>query len=386
MTEARDASDWSTLAELWEGVLTQAVAQNDDELASEASIRVADALRRDDRPAATLKALKRSLDLVQQPALRALQEVQLVGALMDAGYLDVAEQLGRERVAACDAGPVRAIALDALAGVLLARGDVLGLHGVVDRLRDEAKGPTAISVRFRGGQLARLDGHVPEAAESFATVATTLAGIPGARGGEAAAWNELAELCLLRGDADDALVFFDRAAAAWTVAGRRVGLFTVEAGRSMAAVANGATTFLPGLLDGPVDYAEERGMPLLEARLRLARGLCRALSGSSVAGVDLEAALLLANTAGAPFLAGQIRLEGWRQGLFQRSELEAAVDQLTGNQPLYARALVYLADAILEDNVAQAVHLAATALARLSFMDLPQDEAAARRVLARAQR
>ena len=107
--EARAASDWSALATIWEGVLEVAVTDNDAELAREASIRVADALRRDDRPAATLKALKRSLDLVEQPALRALQEVQLVGSLMDAGYLDVAEQLGRERVAACEAGPVRTI-------------------------------------------------------------------------------------------------------------------------------------------------------------------------------------------------------------------------------------------------------------------------------------
>ena len=384
--EAREASDWSTLATIWEGVLEVAVTDNNADLAREASIRVADALRRDDRPAATLKALKRSLDLVEQPALRALQEVQLVGALMDAGYLEVAEQLGRERVAACEAGPVRTIALDTLAGVLMARGDVIGLKGVVHRLRDEAKGPAAISARFRAAQVARLDGHIGEAAEELGAVAQSLASMKGGHGGEAAAWSELAELCLLRGDSDEALGFFDRAAHAWSKAGRRVGVFTVEAGRSMAAVANGATTFLPGLLDEPVTYAEERGMPLLESRLRLARGLCRHLSGSTVAMVDVQAAMLLADTAGAPFLAGRIRYEGWRHGLLDVEQLRKAVEQLTGNQPWYARAVVGLADALLDEEPAEALQLAAVALARLSFMDLPHDQEAARAVLARARR
>jgi hypothetical protein len=384
--EAREASDWSTLAEIWEGVLEVAVTDGDGDLAREASIRVADALRRDDRPAATLKALRRSMDLVDQPALRALQEIQIVGSLMDAGYLDVAEQLARERVAACDAGPVRTIALDTLAGVLMARGDVIGLKGVVARLGEEARGPAAISARFRAAQVARIDGRLGEAAEELGGVAETLANMQGGEGGEAAAWGELGELCLMRGDADHALTFFDKSARAWGKAGRRVGLFTVEAGRSMAAVASGATTFLPGLLDEPVHYAEERGMPMLEARLRLARGLCRHLSGSEVAEVDLKAAALLADTAGAPWLAGRIRLEGYRYGLLDVDELKTAVEQLTGNQPLYARAVVNLADALLETEPTEALHLAATALARLSFMDLPEDEEAARGVLARARR
>jgi hypothetical protein len=125
---------------------------------------------------------------------------------------------------------------------------------------------------------------------------------------------------------------------------------------------------------------------MLEARLRLARGLCRHLSGSEVAEVDLKAAALLADTAGAPWLAGRIRLEGYRYGLLDVDELKTAVEQLTGNQPLYARAVVNLADALLETEPTEALHLAATALARLSFMDLPEDEEAARGVLARARR
>ncbi len=386
MREAREVSDWSTLAELWAGVLEVARSQGDLELAQEASIRVADAYRRDDRPAATLKALKASLDLIEQPALRALQEIQLVGSLMDAGYLDVAEQLGRDLVASLDRGPVRSIALDTLAGVLLGRGNVLGLRGVVDRLQEEARGPAALSGRFRGAQLLRLQGRLNEATDDFAEVAQDLAELPGAEGGAAAAWCELAELCMLRGHADDSLVFYDRAAVAWTRAGRRVGLFTVEAGRSLAAVASGATTFLPGLLDEPVLYAEERGMPLLEARLRLARGLCRHLSGSTVASVDVEAAVMLADTAGAPYVAGRIRVEGWSHGLLPDEELETAVEQLTGNQPWYARAVVCLADSIVATDPGRALHLAATAMARLSFMELPLDEEAARRVLDKTRR
>ncbi|MCB9760843.1 MAG: hypothetical protein H6739_13480 [Alphaproteobacteria bacterium] len=366
-----EGARWARAGQAWSELVDLALDHEHLDLAREAANRAVDALRRDDRPSATLQVLRRAIALADDEDAQILQQIQLAACLLDAGHLDLSEQVGREVLSATAPGPLRALAADTLAGALLARGDLVGFRGVLAQLREDASGIGVVSADFRGAQLDRLDGRLEAAAQGFAACIEALEQHPGAAGARASACAELGELALLQGDPDLAMGFFDRASEEWAQSGRRAGLFQIEGGRALAALASGATTFLPGLLDGPVAYAEERGLPLLEARLRMARGLCRYAAGSAAADADLQAAILLADTARAPYMAGRVRYERHRWGLSEDlDELRQACDQLSGNQPWFSKATLALARALRHTDPPEALRLAGAVLCRFTAMGL----------------
>ncbi len=264
---AATEGEWDRVGELMGALCERAIRDGDRAMAGSAAVSEADALRRAERPGEATRAIRRALDLVDDPETRALQELQFIAVLLDTGRLDIAEQIGRERVAACPPGPYRTLALDSLCGVLLSRGDVAGLASLVVQLEGEAEGPMSVAARFRRAQLDRLGGRLEDAAEGFGDCMASLDHRPGALGAWAAACSGLAGVALLKGDVPDALSLYDRAADAWARAGRRSGEWRVLSGRARASLRLGASTFLPNLLDSGVRYARERHLMLLEVEL-----------------------------------------------------------------------------------------------------------------------
>lgn len=380
---ARSAS-WEAAGAAWTRVMDLAVAERDLPLARQAALQGVDALRRDDRPASILALLRRSADLAEAADDRGVHSLFVVAALMDLGQLDLAERAGREAVASPVSERLRPVLVDTLSGVSLARGDLIGLRGLVAQLELEAQGPARPAAMFRRAQLDRLEGRLEDAERGFLLCAQALAEVPGAAGARAAALGELGELALYRRQAEVAGSFFNAASKAWEEAGRRGAQLQVEVGRALVALQSGATTYLPGLLDQPIRYAEARNLPLLEARLRLARGLCRHAVGLPSGEADLDAAILLADTADAPWLAGLVRYHRHQAGVSaQIDELRRAVEQLTGNLPWSCRALLALARALAPAEPEEALRLASAALCRFGAMGLDEDEAEARELVLR---
>lgn len=381
---AAQAARWEDAGEAWGEARDRALDERLLDVARLAALQAVDALRRDDRPASTLIGVERALQLTEDPTQRAGLSAYLIACLLDAGQLQLAEQTARERLAAGVPPALHAILLDSLAGALLARGDLIGLQAVVHQLRRDAEGLLAEAARFREAQLARLLGRLGEAERGFHDCAEALGDQPAARGARAAAVGELAELAWVSGAAAEALELYDEAARLWTEAGRRGGLFSVSAGRALAALAAGARP-LPSALDEPVVYAERRGMPLLESRARLARALARHAAGLPGAADDLNAALRLADEAQAPWLAGMSRVLAAEAGLLNDLEtLQRAVEDCSGNTPWYARAALLLAERLADQDPVEAGKLAAVALSRFTVMELEAGADRARALLSRS--
>jgi tetratricopeptide (TPR) repeat protein len=377
---AATEGEWDRVGELMGALCERAIRDGDRAMAGSAAVSEADALRRAERPGEATRAIRRALDLVDDPETRALQELQFIAVLLDTGRLDIAEQIGRERVAACPPGPYRTLALDSLCGVLLSRGDVAGLASLVVQLEGEAEGPMSVAARFRRAQLDRLGGRLEDAAEGFGDCMASLDHRPGALGAWAAACSGLAGVALLKGDVPDALSLYDRAADAWARAGRRSGEWRVLSGRARASLRLGASTFLPNLLDSGVRYARERHLMLLEVELLTTRALCLHSAGlTSRAREDLETALKLADACGARLLAGRTRYELHRVGAADREALRRAVLELTEDRPWCARAMTALAG--LTEDPDEAAELAGAAVCRFTAMGMNVDADVARGVL-----
>lgn len=385
-TELSAASRWGEAAAAWRRVVEQSMQAGELELARDAVGSEIEALRRDDRPAAMLVALRRAQGLAEG-AGRIQLDLAVIAALADSGQLAAATSTATELLSRTTHPGLRVVVADTLCGVLLSRGDVLGMAGLVERLEAEAQGPAALAALFRQAQLARMQGRLVVASESLVRVHQALAPHPSAAAAAGAALAELADICLLKGEFDEAFAFLKGATGHFAEDGRRGPVFQIEAQRALAVLASGATTFLPGLLDNAVEYAEDRGLVLLEARTRLARGLCRSASGSDAAWGDLDAAVLLAEHAGSPILAGRARLErflaGWGAdgGEPRLEELRDAVEQLTGDRVWQTRAMSVLAQRLVKRRPGEAIELAGRAVARFQAMELDADEEQARRVL-----
>ncbi len=386
VAEAREAAaggDWEAVAALMAGVCEQALEAGELAVARSAAAGEADALRRAERPAAAIGAIRRALDLADDPHVQVVQELQLVAVLLDTGRLDLAELVARERVAACPAGPLRALSIDSLCGVLLARGDVAGLAGVLRQLDGEAEGAMGVAAHFRRAQLDRLAGRLEESAAGFGRCMSELEDRPGADGAWAAACSGLAGVALLRGDAEDAMPLYDRAAAAWRRAGRRGGALRVLSGRARAALQLGASTFLPSLLDDGLRFAGERHLTMLEIELLATRALCRRAAGLEArAREDMARALRLAEGAGASLLAGRCRYELSLLG--GAADLRAAVLELTEDRPWCARAMTALSASTEDPD--EAAELAGAAVCRFSAMGMKPDVELARALLGRSAR
>jgi len=316
---AAQAGDWSRAGSLYAVVATSAAQAGERDLSQQSWAQAGDALRREDRPAAAAKALRQALDLLSpsDPAAatrRGAAAAQLAGVLVDAGELIAARDLVRIELARPQSPGSRTLLQDTLAGTLLALGERVEAEGLIAALAADVPPGARIAVAFREAALHRLSGRLSVADAQLASVVEATADVPAAVGAWSAAVSERAEICLLRGDPAGAETAFSAARAGWTRAGRRAGVFRAEAGLLRTGLARGGTPLAVGLRE-PVAYAVERGLPLLEAELRLARGACRAAAGVQGAADDFAAAIGAAEHAGARLLEGRLRLTRRRWGI-----------------------------------------------------------------------
>jgi hypothetical protein len=348
----------------------------------------ASSLLRADRPTGALQVLQQVDEhtLTQDQAVQ--RQLQLAGALMDVGQPDLSERVAQETLPQVE-GSMVPLVLDGMAGARYVRGDVLGLQQIQAALSRSKHMLASWSAKYWGGRLARLQGRLDQAQDTWAGLAETLehSDHPGAGVGQARVLSALAELAVVQGNPQDALVLLDRVVTVWTARGRRGPLFAAEALRAEAALQMGATV-LPSMLDAPVEFADERGLQLLGARVRLVRAMSRAHARSDLAPVDFDAALLLAATSGAPLLAGRVRLEramagyGAEGGPLRLQELDHCVDDLTGDRVWCTRAMLSRARFRLSaGDPAGAMREAGRVLARLESMGLHADVEEARAIL-----
>lgn len=334
---AAEAGHWGEAGEAFEALARAAGEVRRREEARERWAQAGDAFRRDDRPARAARALRAALDLADgADPRRALAVAGLGSALIDAGEPVPAEILVREALAGAREPAVRVLLLDVLLGALVvlgrveeAEGPLLELEATVGALPPAARPLAELTVDFRRAARHRLRGELAPAARLLTAVEARMAVRKETTGAAAAAAAELGELRLAAGDGDGARAALDRAARAWTAAGRRAGLYRCEAALLRAALASGDLP-IARALDGPVTYARERGMPLLEAELRLARGAARARALQRGGEEDLDLAVGLAERAGAALLEGRARMIRRRCG-FLRDDLARTRELLRGD-------------------------------------------------------
>ena len=287
--EARAArADWDGAARAWMRVAEMALAEHRVAPAVQTLDAAAEALRRADRPRDAAGALQRALALADEPRLL----VRWAGCQLELGRGAAAADAATRALARGE----EPIALDTWIGAVFAVGRTAEVRGAVERL----VALDATAGAFRTAQLARLDGALDRSDAALAAVPVEH---PSAA---AAVAGERAENALLRGAAADAVAGFAEAAALHRAAGRLALAWRSEAGQVRATVAAGATP-LRVALDEPLREARARGMPLLEADLRLARGV--AAGGGSRATPDLQRAAQLADAAGDRLRGGRARLE-----------------------------------------------------------------------------
>ncbi len=322
-----EAGRWGEAAERFEALAREAGEARRLEEARERWAQAGDAFRRDDRPARSARALKAAFDLVDPTdPRRAHAAAGLAAALIDAGEPVPAEILARETLASArELGP-RLLLVDVLLGSLVllgrapeAEGPLLELTALVAALPPAARPLADATLAFRRAARHRLRGELDQAEALLLDVEARMALRKETTGAAAAAAAELGEIRNLRCEDDAGAEATARAARAWTAAGRRAGLYRCEAALIRAALTRGETP-MARALDGPITYARERGMPLLEAELRIARGAARARALLRGGEEDLDQAVLLAERASAVLLEGRARLTRRRSG-FLRDDL-----------------------------------------------------------------
>ena len=350
------AGSWAEAGAAWAELAEKSWKKGDHRKAREAAARGADAWRRDDRPAATAKLLRS----YAQPGKRSVtDEVQLAAVLMEAGEVRAAADIAEASLLRAQEPADRAIALDTLAGLRLAAGDVEGARRTVTEAGRLGIPGAEMARRFRTAQLDRLDGALGAAATGWTQLVTQLEPYTEARGPAAACYGELAELqllrlalgaeprlCLLR--ALDALA---RASRGWQEAGRRSAYFRTQAWIARVRALQGEVVH-PGAIDTALLYAAERQLPLLEADLRL----CRAVVTASAA--DAEAALRRLDET--PLARGRCRVIFMELG--GNLSVDATFKELEQDAPWTARAMIAVGrrlpdPALLADGQARAAAL-----------------------------
>ena len=276
---AAEVGQWEAASALYAAVAEDAAGAGVRDVAQQAWSQAGDALRRDDRPAEAVEALRQALALLEVgdgalASRRAVATAELAGVLVDTGALAEARELARAALTRQLPPGSRTLLLDTLAGCLLALGEVAEAAMVVGQLAEVAPPGARISVAFREAALHRLAGRLTVATLQLESVRGAVADVPAARGAWAAATAELGEIELLRGEPREARQAFEAAAAAWREAGRRSGLLRSQAALLRADLALGERPLGTGLTDG-IAFAMARAMPLLEAELRMARGMAR---------------------------------------------------------------------------------------------------------------
>jgi len=242
-----------------------------------------------------------------------------------------------------DSGPVQAVLADTLAGVLLVSGQLEALTALLEAW-ESWKPVHGVAPRFRRAQLARLQGSWNPAREMLLTCVQELeSNGDDSVSAKGSIWTELARVSQGQGEPEEALELLGRAGLCWQQSGRRSGAVGTEVERALVSQASEGHAYLPGGLDEYVSWSKERGLVLLEAKARLARGLCRWDGGSDGAIEDLNTAVFLAEQSGAPLLSGRARLERHqRSGEPVEGDLERALAELQADAVLRGRAWALL--------------------------------------------
>lgn len=323
--------DWDDQADAWWRVAELASDVGELALGREAALKVVDAYRRADQPARVLKAVELAVTLSLSASAQGLLKTYRLAALLDCGSLLQAEEEAESLLDWVTDPKVRPMTLDTVAGLYFTTGRVHALRELVEEMA-HFKGPMAYGAQFRRAQANALDGKTVEARAGFESCIEGLGTISGAEGAVAAAHGELGGLLSLSGLPHEALVHFEQAAGLWGQAARRAGRFLAEAHRARSVLATGGD-YMPTALDRPIAFCDERGLLLVEAQLRLARGLCRYKAGLDGAREDLSQAIAMPLDCGARIQAGRARMaaapfSGQEQAELARAHRELQVDVL----------------------------------------------------------
>lgn len=262
-----DAGRWEDAAELWEALATSLLDQ-DPGASAQAWILAADAWRREDRPLAGMRCLRRALPGLARGPGRGLARAELAGMLADLGQLAAAvdEARGAREEAATDGE--RIVAADLLCGLLLERAELEAAEALLPEIADARARP------FREAGLRVQQGRYREAWTALRAAQAAVGPEPALSGLRASLQEAQAELHLQDGAHELAMRAFQRARGEWTRAHRRPGLFRAAAGEVRARAAAGQLS-MDAEVDRGLEYARGRGLRLLEAELLLARGVGR---------------------------------------------------------------------------------------------------------------
>jgi tetratricopeptide (TPR) repeat protein len=323
--------DWDDQADAWWRVTELASDVGALTLGRESALRMVEAYRRADQPARVLDAVRLALGLALSDSAQGLLKTYRLAALVDSGDLIQAEDRADALLDAVVDSKIRPMALDTVSGLYVATGRVKALRELIQEMA-EFKGPMAFGALFRRAQADALDGDADGAMHGFEVCIDGLQSVSGSQGAIAAAHGELGGLLRWVGKSEEALVHFDEAARLWEQAARRAGRFGVEADRVRAVLATGGD-YMPTALDRPIAFCGERGLVLVEAQLRLARGLCRYKAGQDGAREDLSQAIAMPLDCGARLQAGRARMaaapfSGQEQAELARAYRELGVDNL----------------------------------------------------------
>jgi hypothetical protein len=324
---------WGEAGAKYAAIVERARRVRDTAGVRQAAALAADAYRRDDRPALSAKMLLYAREAGRDEVADA---AQLAAVLQEAGQVTAAVDITATAMEKATDPVGRTVALDTLAGLYLTSGRVEDARRCVDALESLALPGATMARRFRAAQLDRLDGLVARAEKGWEDLGKEMSAWPQAVGPEGACWGELAELDLIRASfaADPAplcaraIERFTRAGTCWARAGRRAGALRAEAWALRAQAAAGETV-LPTGIDRAISFADDRGMPLLSADLRV----CRAV----VTGDADEVLHALDRLEEAPLARGRARVV--RAELGGAADLERALEELTSDGPWTARAL-----------------------------------------------
>jgi tetratricopeptide (TPR) repeat protein len=380
---ARD-EQWGAAAVLYARAAARALKIGEREASRTAYEAAGEAWRRDDRPATAAEALDIAIRLTDVPQAAAVARIRLAGVLGEIGRSEAALRACDE-AAAVASGAVRVLAHDTAIDASYALGRVDEVRrrlAMIDPGNDPA---LKMALLFREGQLLRVSGDLTDAAVAFAEVEDLASGRDEARPALAATEAEMGEVAALRGDLEDAIGLYDRAVVRFEESGRRSSAWRAAAGRMRATVDLGAEVLVHEL-DAGIAHARERGMPVLEIDLRIARGLASARTDASAAHADLDRAIELADGLSHRWRAGRARLEranrvpppdpAERVAMLRRAEVE-----LTWNEPWHQRARLALAEALRWSDPVESGTLAASAAARFAAMEMERDAAIARKLL-----
>ncbi|HCH65598.1 MAG: hypothetical protein CL927_15565 [Deltaproteobacteria bacterium] len=268
----------------------------------------AESWRQCDRPVRAARALAQALSDAPPDALGS---ALLAGVLQDVGQVVAAREAAEDAVRAAVEPGARVLALDVLTGILLMLGEVGAARIHLETLRRSPGPAAALAASFRLARFQRLEGDLEGA---IAGLESVVHGLPAAdrrfAAPRAAALHDIAEFHLLAGRVDAAQSALGIAGRAWARARRRPGAFVAEGLSVRLGLARGLPV-LPDVLDNALDFAEQRGLVLLGAELRIARARAAAAVGREGASSDFDRAVEAAKRAQTPLLEGRARL--WRR-------------------------------------------------------------------------